>query len=280
MLVVLVAVAGCGDAELVEDALEELDIVDAPLSGAFDKNGVAYFALGGTYVSERSDWTEDFNSDGSFRHDFERAPDSNQCLVGYFFVDGPSGEEISIKLQGGPHNDSNPTWADVYDLGVTNFSGTRSRLRYEATHPSYSGAVKPKSFKIGDIRKKWVGAMGCKLNVDANSDGKVEAVRVYGAVDPGGLTASGEPANKWVTTYDNTFAVSEVKLKSPTVPYVVTIGQSAKAQATIRIDEQSRSTYQHKFVSYRVLNTSSVSARAGVDGGTPRDAGTTRDGGL
>ncbi|HYO60020.1 discoidin domain-containing protein [Archangium sp.] len=220
--------------------------------GSVDKNGVAYLPIAGfRYVGERFDWTQNFKADGSMRHDFENTPHGNQCVVGYFVVNGPDAEEISAKLGGGPHSSDHPTWADTYDLGITNFTGTRSRLRYEATHPDYT-AGPTRTISLGDLRNKWVGAMGCKLNLDQDGNGSIDRIRVLAWVDPTGLDSTGKPKNGWVNTLDLTLTLPDVDLKSPTIPYVVTIGQSAESQATIRIDEQG-SSYQYKYVAYRRL---------------------------
>lgn len=222
------------------------------IGGSVDENGVAYVPIAGyEYVSERFDWTKNFKSNGSRRHDFENAPDSNQCVVGYFWVTGPGDEEISAKLASGPHSSSNPGYADTYDLGLINFAGTRARLRYEATHPSYDNGPS-KSVNIGDVRNRWVGAMGCKLNADSNGDGTPDTARILGYVDTSGFDAAGKPQNQWVPTLDLSIPFSEVELKSPAVPYVVTIGKASLSQATIRIDGQG-SSYKYQYIAYRKL---------------------------
>jgi hypothetical protein len=248
----LAAATGCG-----EGMLEQMELDDslAPFSEsaltAVDRNGVAYIPFPKfQYSKERFDFNKNFKGNGSMRHDFEGTVDANQCVLGYFMVGG-SDDEISAKLGGGPHTDSNKDWADTYDIGVTNFAGTRSRLRYEKTHPSYTGGVKERSFKLGDVRNRWVGALGCKMNIDVNYDGTVDFIRVLAGVDPAGLV-NGRPANRWVKTYDAVFRPEDVQLKSPTIPYVVKIGQPKEAQATIRVDGQG-SGYKYQFVTYRAL---------------------------
>lgn len=241
------ATAGGDDASSSGDA--------GPSLAGQDKNGVAYMAIPGfVYAGERFDWTKNFKSDGSMRHDFENTPDENQAVVGYFKADGPSGEEISAKLGGGPHDKDNPEWADCYDIGIIDFAGTSSRLRFEKTHPSYESGPTAKVTGIGDVRNKWVGAMGMKLNLDTDGDGKTDKVRVLAWVDPDGLDAAGKPKNGWKKTFDATLALADVDLKSPTIPYVTTIGESSAAQATIRIDEQEASSYEYKYVAYRRLS--------------------------
>lgn len=218
-----------------------------------DRNGVAYVEIPGfTYEGgiERFDWSENFQGGGSMRHDFESTPEGNQCVLGYFVVDGPDDEEISAKLGGGPHNDDDPEWADTHDLGLINFIGDRARVRWEETHPDYEDAVAQDVDGVDDVRGGWVGAMGCKLNLDKDGDGEIDHVWYLAWVDPDGLDADGNPRNGWVVTLDAEFAVEDVGLKSPTVPYVTTIGESEAAQATMRIDEQGDS-YEYDYIAYR-----------------------------
>ncbi|MGE0868459.1 MAG: hypothetical protein AB7P03_07855 [Kofleriaceae bacterium] len=225
---------------------------DGEYAPTYDENGVEYLAINGfTYESERFDWTKNFKSNGSMRHDFENTPDGNQCLVGYFFVDGSDREEISAKLASGPHSDDDPDYADTYDLGIVNFSGDRARLRYESTHPNYDDGP-TNSFEVGDIRNTWVGAMGCKLNLDTNNDGEPDAAKILAFIDTSGLDADGKPQNNWESTLDETIRFDEVSLKSPAEPYVATIGKPEISQATMRIDGQG-DDYDYKFIAYRKL---------------------------
>jgi hypothetical protein len=230
---------------------------DPPSCGggpSVDKNGVAYVALPGfSYVGgkERFDWKENFKSNGSMRHDFSGTAEGNQCALGYFVVEGPNDEELSIKLGGGPHNDDNPEYADTYDFGVTNFAGNKSRLRFEKTHPDYSDSIPGLSFSFGSVENKWVGVMACKLNLDDNADSQVDKIWTVAWVDPQGLDAQGKPKNAWTKVFDKKLSLGEVKLKSPTEPYVATIGKPQLAQATVRIDEQDEGSYEHKYVAYR-----------------------------
>jgi hypothetical protein len=75
-------------------------------------------------------------------------------------------------------------------------------------------------------------------------------------IDVGGLDASGRPRNEWRTTLDVDIPFTEVGLKSPSTPYVATIGHSEEAQATLRIDQQG-SGYEYKYVTYRRLERTS-----------------------
>lgn len=50
---------------------------------------------------------------------------------------------------------------------------------------------------------------------------------------------------------DSQIPVDDVELKSPTVPYVVTLGEADQAQATMRIDEQDEDGYEYDHIAYR-----------------------------
>lgn len=232
-----------------------------------DKNGIAYVqplkAEGFTlkYTNEAFTFTKNFRSDGSMRCDFKGTVRNSVMLAGYFKVAGSdSGEEVSAKMNGGPHNDSEPTWADTMDLGIVNFAGDKSRIRWEKTHPDYSSSIAPtyKELPIGDIRNKWLGYIGMKVNLDTTGDGKPDKVAILGMVDIGGLAADGKPANNWKITFKRIFAASEIDLKSIFTPYVATIGQSAVANNTIRIDQQSQSAWTSSSPPYKYVTCKEI----------------------
>lgn len=228
---------------------------------AADANGIVYHDFGGfAYVAERTDWRRNFRPDGSMRHDFLNVPHEHQCLVGYFKVSGPPNEEISAKLASGPHNDREPSWADTYGIGIINFAGTRARVRYEATHPIYRAGPSRSVSGVGSIDGRWIGALGCKLNVDRDGDGTADAARIVAMVDLAGLDAAGKPGNDWRTTLDVAIPFGDVGLKSPAAPYVATIGRPAEAQATFRTDGQGPG-YEYKYVTYRRLERREQAAR-------------------
>ena len=76
-----------------------------------------------TYSNETWTFTKNFRSDGSMRCDFKDRIRKSVYVGGYFKVKGPDSEEVSAKLNGGPHTSSSPenTYADTMDLGITNF---------------------------------------------------------------------------------------------------------------------------------------------------------------
>jgi hypothetical protein len=132
------------------------------------------------------------------------------------------------------------------DIGITNFEGTKSRVRWEKTHPNYSSGIIPSSssLPIGDVRSKWRGYCGLKVNLDDNRDGKPDRVALIGMVDVGGLNPTTmKPVNNWKITYRRIFTPSEIALKSIWTPYVATIGKPELAYQTIRIDQQSQSEW-------------------------------------
>ena len=145
---------------------------------------------------------KNFRSDGSMRIDWKGKPASMSdtdgvFLAGYFNIDlggerttandctaNPS-EEISMKMNGGPHSSSNSEWADTMDSGTISFNGDRSRFRTEEDHPDYSGSYSGRSLSGGwpiqtsnlcTVPGGWTGAATAKVNVDTNDDGTADAV--------------------------------------------------------------------------------------------------------
>jgi hypothetical protein len=218
-----------------------------------DKNGIRYvqplsssYRL--TYSNETWTYTKDFRSDGSMRCYFRDRIRKSVYVGGYFKVKGPDGEEVAARLNGGPHKSSSPenTYADTMDIGITNLLGTKSRVRWEKTHPYYSSGINPtsSSLPIGDIRNKWRGFCGLKVNLDSDGDGKPDRIALIGMVDVGGLdTTTMKPRNNWKITYRRIFKPSEIALKSIWTPYVATIDKPELGEQTIRIDQQSQSEW-------------------------------------
>jgi hypothetical protein len=232
-----------------------------------DKNGVRYvqplsdYRL--RYSNETWTFTRNFRSDGSMRCDFKGRIRKSVYVGGYFKVKGPDSEEVAAKLNGGPHTSSSPenTYADTMDIGITNFEGTKSRVRWEKTHPNYSSGIAPSSsyLPIGDVRNKWRGYCGLKVNLDANRDGKPDRVALIGMVDTGGLDPTTmKPRNNWKITYKRIFTPSEIALKSIWTPYVATIGKPELACQTIRIDQQSQSEWLSSNRPYKYVTCKEV----------------------
>jgi hypothetical protein len=238
-------------------------------SSSYDKNGVRYVQpLSGyrlTYSNETWTFTKNFRSDGSMRCDFRDRIRKSVYVGGYFKVKGPDSEEVAAKLNGGPHTSSSPenTYADTMNIGITNFEGTESRVRWEKTHPNYSRSIDSNSsnLPVGDIRNKWRGFCGLKVNLDRDGNGNPDRVALIGMVDVGGLDPTTmKPRNNWKTTYSRIFAPSEIPLKSIWTPYVATIGKPELAYQTIRIDEQSRSEWQSSNPPYKYVTCKQVTA--------------------
>jgi hypothetical protein len=199
------------------------------------------------------------------RYDFEDRVRDSVYVGGYFKVKGPDSEEVSAKLNGGPHTSSSPenTYADTMDLGITNFLGTKSRVRWEKTHPNYSSSIMPTTSRlpIEDVRNKWRGFCGLKVNLDDNSDGKPDRVALIGMVDVRGLNPTTmKPLNYWRATYWRFFKPSEIALKSIWTPYVATIGKPELAQTSLRVDEQSQSEWQSSNPPYKYVTCKQVTA--------------------
>lgn len=242
---------------------------EATTTTSYDRNGIRYIQPFTTfrlaYSNETWTFNKNFRSDGSMRCDFEDRIRNSVYVAGYFKVKGPDSEEVSAKLNGGPHTSSSPanTYADTMDIGITNFLGTRSRVRWEKTHPDYSSGIAPSSSRlpIGDIRNNWRGFCGLKVNLDDNSDGKPDRVSLLGLVDVGGLNPTTmKPVNNWKITYARLFRPSEIVLKSIWTPYVATIGKPELAQQTIRVDEQSQSEWNSSNPPYRYVTCKQVTA--------------------
>jgi hypothetical protein len=243
---------------------------EATTSSSNDKNGVRYvqpfssYRL--TYSNETWTFTKNFRSDGSMRCDFKDRIRKSVYVGGYFKVKGPDSEEVAAKLNGGPHTSSSPenTYADTMDIGIANFLGTKSRVRWEKTHPNYTSGINPStsSLPIGDVRGKWRGFCGLKVNLDTNGDGNPDRVVLIGMVDVGGLDPTTmKPRNNWKITYRRDFKPSEIALKSIWKPYVATIGKPGLAQQTIRIDQQSQSEWLSSNRPYKYVTCKEVTAR-------------------
>ena len=222
-------------------------------TSSYDKNGIRYVQpLSGfrlSYSNETWTFTKNFRSDSSMRCDFSDRVRDSVYIGGYFKVKGPDSEEVSAKLNGGPHTSSCPenTYADTMDVGITNLSGTRSRVRWEKKHPNYSSGISPSStsLPVGDVRNKWGGYCGLKINLDDNGDDEPDRVALVGMVGVGGLNSTTmKPVNNWKVTYLRYFIPSEIALKSIWTPYVATIDKPELAYQTIRIDEQSQSEWK------------------------------------
>lgn len=249
----------------------------APPGGTLDGNGIEYpqpLVTDGynlTFANETNSFQKNFRSDGSMRCDFIGKRDS-VMMAGYFYVTDSmpgypyNGEEVTAKMNGGPHNDTDPDWADTMSLGITRFDGTKSRARWERDHPQYSDPIHETNISIGDVRKKWRGYIGLKVNLPNASPTQVALV---GMVDTGGLNSSGKPVNNWTVTYKRLFTTAQIDsfggngvtagLKSKFTPYVCTISQCGEAQNTIRIDKQgSPETFDNNY--WKLVTCKTVTA--------------------
>jgi hypothetical protein len=246
-------------------------ITPTTIEGApLDKNGIEYvqpllsddFRL--IYSNETWTFNKNFRTDGSMRCDFGDCIRNSVFLAGYFKVTGSdTNEEVSAKMNGGPHSHKVPIYADTMDLSIVNFAGTKSRVRWEKSHPQYSSSIYPTlhELPIDDIRKKWMGFVGLKINLDTDGDDKPDKVAILGMVDFGGLTPEeGKPANQWKITFKRIFTPLEIDLKSIFTPYVATIGKPELALHTIRIDQQIHSAWMSSNPPYRFVTCKEVAA--------------------
>ena len=240
-------------------------------TSSYDKNGIRYvqplsaanYKL--TYFNETWSFTKNFRSDGSMRCDFKDRIRKSVYVGGYFKVKGPDWEEVAARVNGGPHTSSSPenTYADTMDISIVNFLGTKSRVRWEKTHPYYSSGILPgmSELPIGDVRNRWRGFCGLKVNLDDDGDGNPDRVALIGMVDVGGLDLTTmKPRNNWKITYRRVFKPSEIALKSIWTHYVVTIGKPELAVQTIRIDQQSLSEWTSDNRPYKYVTCKEVTA--------------------
>ena len=149
------------------------------------------------------------------------------------------------------------------DVGIPNFAGRRSRVQWEKTHPNYSSDISPSStsLPVGDVRNKWRGYCGLKVNLDDNGDGKSDRVALVGMVDVGGLNSTTmKPVNNWKVTYLRYFRPTEIALERIWTPYGATIGKPELAYQTIRIDEQSQTEWRSSNPPYGYVTCKEVTA--------------------
>jgi hypothetical protein len=227
-----------------------------------DINGIQYFqpltAEGYTisYFNDTYTYVKNFRTDGSMRSNFRGIVMPSHVVMGYFKVTGASpltdAEEVACQMNGGTHTGAvtdpdfdstsvpNAAWADQMDIGITNFLGTTSRVRFEKTHPTYSSAFPPtfEELPIGDVRGVWRGYAGYKINLDTNGDGRLDTIALIGCVDIDGLIGGTTPANNWKITYKRLFLPSEIDLKAHWRPYVAMICHPEGVEYTVRIDQQ------------------------------------------
>jgi hypothetical protein len=211
--------------------------------------------------SNPTGYEANFRDDGH-RYDFMGKRDS-VLIAGYFYI--PSywdNDEISGKLNGGPHisgTDAERILADTMDMGICDLDGTESRIRFEAHHNDYSDDQFPTNINIGPRYGKWSGAVSMKVNLP---DGTIGLV---GMIDVGGLDGGGKPVNNWVTTFKRILTEAQIKaidctgpagmnhIKSVRTPYVCTVGKCDQAQNTIRIDQEPPTGLLDKFVTCKEI---------------------------
>jgi hypothetical protein len=186
----------------------------------------------------------DHKSNGSFRENFKRGNrDLNSVLIGgYIKADGPADEEISGKLGGGRHTDSdNGKAGRCYDIGLR-LNGSGVRIRKENPHPDYHNTGQERSLSLGDFRTHYVGVMFMKVNVVVNGQ---DRVRCRCWVDNAGMSDSGvfTAANQnWQEVLDGTDDGSWHD------GIWLTTASPGDSSATIRTDEQNSGSYDAKLL--------------------------------
>lgn len=115
-------------------------------------------------------------------------------VTGYLFIDDVDnmGEEVSIKLRGGPHTDDDNDWGSCYIIGIGYDGSVNSQ--YEEPHPDNH----PMDFDEvtddpldGSAVGKWFG-----IKAIVYEDGNHDHIECW--IDPGGLEGGNTPANEWV----------------------------------------------------------------------------------
>jgi hypothetical protein len=230
----------------------------------YDKNGIQYVQplLSSnqqllSYSYETFTYDRDLRDNGSMRFYFrDEVRRDSVMLAGYFKVSGANypDEYVAAALNGGYHSGNAPpaipnnTYADTMWIECVNFAGTKSRVRWEKTHPIYTSDVLLTSSQlpVGDIRDIWRGFIAIKVNLDTDDNGSPDKIALVGMVDKGELDSTNnlKPKNQWVTTYNHIFSPSEIALKKLFSSYVRSIGQTEYEEQFWRIDNQNPTTWR------------------------------------
>ncbi len=264
-------------------------------TGTLDANGLMRldpiagysYSIGNEYYI--NDCTKNFRSDGSERIDCtsKNIGDDGFIIAGYVDVvkgagndpnicSTQSAEEISTKVNGGPHTgpvtpgpstftDITP-WpsensADTMDVGNINFAGTTGRLRTEVTHPSplvtvpqydAAGNTYPGVDLCHASPDNKIGFMTVKMNMDSNCDGVYDKVYLVSFIDTSGYGTDGKPQNKWTKSQGGyrtglwIFGPNDTGLKSIFEYWGrdPSVNHGADSATTLRIDHQSQSAWQ------------------------------------
>jgi hypothetical protein len=247
-----------------------LDMGTHDINGLLRLNplGTTYtMQVGNEYFADRA--VKNFRTDDSMRLHWRGNITDSLMLAGYFNITNGGGnctstpnEYISAIMNGGIHTSKgtpgsktqpNSWWADAMHLEIINFAGDRARFRTEKTHPKYSSPYPSQThvtfpnkhlcFPGGASPDGWIGVMAFKLNLDSNSDGRVNQVSIIGLVDTSGLDSNGTPKNQWKMTYKQTFGMGKLDLKSIVEPYVKIMGQTSSIEQTLRIDNQNKDAW-------------------------------------
>ena len=231
-----------------------LDIIDTPepfVGSGTTRDGIKLPSLPTTsYSYDPIDYspTSDHKANGSFRENFGRGKrDLNSVLIGgYIKCEGPSDEEIRVKLGGGAHSDSDSGKAGrCYEIGIK-ISGTTVTIRKEGAHSDYhETGMSVSNLNLGNRSNHYTGVMFMKVNQIIY--GK-ECVRCICWIDTAGMSDTGilnSAAQDWKKVIDATDSgdwFSDVWL---------TTAKPGDSIATLRTDQQDPTSYRviHLFCS-------------------------------
>lgn len=215
----------------------------------------------------RNNITEDYKPDSdSSRLDHENLP--NGCFEyafgAYVKIDAntSSNEEIGMFLGGGSHQGGsleNRKRGRSYVVGIRN-TGEKIRVRKEFPHPKYHGTGINKTINIGNVRNKWIGVIGAKINENNN-------VRLMVWVDTTAPSNIDNPPNSWTLVLDVTDSgnweidradntPSEITDEQIEEPWLTPFDTSSPGTCTIRADDQPRSM-EHRFEFFKEIKHSS-----------------------
>lgn len=206
----------------------------------------------GSYLSLNETFSRNFRTDGSMRLDVEQKdmggkwrPDKE--IVVFLKVSGKNPkEEVSAKLDGGPHNDKNPELGRCYDIGVS-FDAKRLRLRVEDKHPHMIDYEEIDLTKLGlpALTGMWYGFCFTDRRVLQQSNNKLLGRILSVRVNPNPFDYNRNVQNdNWI---DIGAFLDKGQYKLPIIEGPV---DPEKYTDTIRVDGQDASTFGHRFLRY------------------------------
>lgn len=172
------------------DPVDPVDPTPVPVAGEGAYGVKAIYGNGAIDTNH----SKNFRDDGK-RLDFTKVKTPGVELTGYFALTSPIDDEVSGKWSTLNHSGSNKT--NCYDLGVKT-TGGRSRFRFEAVHPEYTGNLAEGQTPAPALGNKFIGYKFIKR---LTNDGKNINLQIW--VDQGDNQGS-VPANQWKKIFDYT----------------------------------------------------------------------------